>query len=314
VARLSHAPLHGKAIAPIELRARFIAVRQSMAAARIFQIFYNEATRGALDPGFIPLDNLANERPDWREYWPMRSFLLNEAMDENEFIGFFSPKFGQKTGLSAASVHAFVDAHANSADVVLFSPFFDQIALYWNIFEQGMNHHPGSFETYQQVTTLISPGIDLRAITTDSRNTVFSNFFVAKPRFWRAWLGANETIFALAERNDSPLAKQLNEVVKYGKESLPSKIFVMERMATLLLAIDRTWRVAVHDPMRTPLDNLFRSHGFHLLCMDALKIAATAGHSPHYREAYRTIREQISRDTKAAHEARVALKSKGHTR
>jgi hypothetical protein len=56
--------------------------------------------------------------------------------------------------------------------------------------------------------------------------------------------------------------------------------------------------------MRTPLDNLFRSHGFHLLCMDALKIAATAGHSPHYREAYRTIREQISRDTKAADEAR----------
>ena len=37
-----------------------------------YQIYYSEQTRDALDPGFLPLDNLANPRPDWREYWPIR--------------------------------------------------------------------------------------------------------------------------------------------------------------------------------------------------------------------------------------------------
>ena len=40
-----------------------------------FQIFYNDATRAAVDPAFQPLDNSANERPDWYEYWPIRRFF-----------------------------------------------------------------------------------------------------------------------------------------------------------------------------------------------------------------------------------------------
>jgi hypothetical protein len=75
-----------------------------MADTRICQIFYDQKTRDALDPGCIPLDNLANERPDWREYWPMREFLLGETLVEDRYYGFFSPKFGQKTNLGAANL------------------------------------------------------------------------------------------------------------------------------------------------------------------------------------------------------------------
>jgi hypothetical protein len=27
-----------------------------------------------MEPGYRMLDNLANERPDWYEYWPIRRF------------------------------------------------------------------------------------------------------------------------------------------------------------------------------------------------------------------------------------------------
>jgi hypothetical protein len=280
-----------------------------MPLLRIFQIYYNAQSRDQLDPGFIALDNLANERPDWREYWPMRNFLLNEPMDESEFIGFFSPKFGAKTGLTSAAVHDFIARQDSLVDVILFSPFFDQIALYWNVFEQGMNHHRGSFETFQEVAQLLAPGTDLRKLTTDSRNTVFCNYFVAKPRFWRTWLAANEKLFMLVEAGATPLAARLTGNVEYGKDAIPLKIFVMERVATLLLASEPGWRVVVHDPMKTPLSDLFRSHAFHLLCMDALKIAASAGHSKHYRDAFRAIREQISRETREAYEARRATRA-----
>jgi hypothetical protein len=73
-----------------------------------FQIFYNAATRAAVDPAFQPLDNSANERPDWYGYWPILSFFeANPDLDDDAFYGFLSPLFGAKTGLTGAQVIAF---------------------------------------------------------------------------------------------------------------------------------------------------------------------------------------------------------------
>lgn len=95
----------------------------------IRQIFYSEATRQKLDPGFIPLDN-CSQRPDWREYWPIRSFLQQQTLDENTLYGFFSPKFAQKTTLTSAAVLQFLATVPHDVDVVGFSPFFDQGAVH----------------------------------------------------------------------------------------------------------------------------------------------------------------------------------------
>ena len=54
----------------------------------IYQILNYYTSRQELDPGFDVLDNSANERPDWFEYWPIRKFLLNEPLNEEAFYGF----------------------------------------------------------------------------------------------------------------------------------------------------------------------------------------------------------------------------------
>ena len=46
----------------------------------IFQILNHYTSRRELDAGFGVVDNAANERPDWFEYWPIRKFLLNHAL------------------------------------------------------------------------------------------------------------------------------------------------------------------------------------------------------------------------------------------
>ncbi len=97
---------------------------------QIYQIYYSEATRRSNDPGFLPLDNMENPRPDWREYWPMRQFLGTTVLDENSYYGFFSPKFFEKTHLDANTVIHAIQSHRGEADVFLFSPFFDQGAVY----------------------------------------------------------------------------------------------------------------------------------------------------------------------------------------
>ena len=50
-------------------------------AVRLFQIAYSPATLAAVEPGFEVLDNLANPRPDWYEFWPMRRYLREQPLD-----------------------------------------------------------------------------------------------------------------------------------------------------------------------------------------------------------------------------------------
>src|SRR5205809_8066167 len=92
-----------------------------MGQVRAFQIFYSEATRAGRDPDFEPLDNLSNERPDWYEYWPMRTFFARQDLDEDTFYGFFSPRFFGKTRLTGRQVREFA-VQAGEADIVSFSP------------------------------------------------------------------------------------------------------------------------------------------------------------------------------------------------
>ena len=75
-------------------------ILRTMHSMHIYQILNHYTSRQELDPGFEVLDNSANERPDWYEYWPIRGFLLEQALDENAFYGFLSPKFKLKTSLS----------------------------------------------------------------------------------------------------------------------------------------------------------------------------------------------------------------------
>ena len=90
-----------------------------MSGIFIYQILNHYTKPEDLDPGFLVLDNSSNERPDWFEYWPIRKFLLNETLDEESFYGFLSPKFKQKTNLSAAAAREFVGLEGSTTDVVL---------------------------------------------------------------------------------------------------------------------------------------------------------------------------------------------------
>ena len=195
------------------------------------------------------LDNSSNERPDWFEYWPMRKYLLGETLDESAFYGFLSPKFRHKTNLTAGQVQQFIGRSAASTDIFLFSPSIHNSAFFLNVFEHGESEHPGLMEVARQLLERIDPTVRLADLISDSRNTVHSNYFVAKPRFWRAWLEINERMFEIAESADDPLGALLRAPTSYrGAKNVPMKIFVMERVATWLLLRDRSFAACARDP------------------------------------------------------------------
>jgi len=250
----------------------------------IHQILNHYTPRRDLDPGFEVLDNSGNERPDWFEYWPIRKFLLNEPLDEEAFYGFLSPKFTLKTGLSSAAVREFILAADPAAEVILFSPSIHNSAYYLNVFEHGDAEHPGLKDTAKRLFERLGLPGDLDSLVSDSRNTVHSNYFIAKPRFWRAWLAINEKMFAIAETPDDPLGESLRSPTPYrGGSNVQMKIFVMERIATWLLTTDRSFEARVRDPF------VARSRVYKLplaIVCDALKIAYATQGRTQYRDVF----------------------------
>ena len=264
----------------------------------LYQIAYSPETLAQIEPGYLVLDNLANPRPDWYEYWPIRNFLLQQPLDEEAFYGFFSPKFGRKTRLSHAEVVQLVQAKAPQADVVLFSGHPAQVAFFMNVFEQGESMHPGLMDVAQAWLESCGMNIPVHRLVMDSQQMVFSNAFVARPAFWREWLSWTETLFAQCEAQATPLALRLTAVTEYdGKAQL--KVFLMERMASLLLSLKRKWRARTHNPYafgdalledKMPLDLP------QLLCFDALKHAFVTFGFLEYLDAIEAMRDRFLPD------------------
>lgn len=259
----------------------------------IRQIFYSEATRQQLDSGFIPLDN-CNQRPDWREYWPIRGFLQQNTLDENTLYGFFSPKFGQKTTLTSAAVREFLATVPRDIDVVGFSPFFDQGAVHLNTFEQAATNHANSWPVFEQAVAFVAPGLDPHNVVMDSRHSIFCNYFVATAAFWRRWLAVNEVLFSVAEAGTSALAQLLNAPLPYANGFVPAKVFVQERVVSLLLLGERHWRTRHFDPLRLPMSgSIISPYPADLLVLDALKTAAIETGHDNYLKLFQQVRNTL---------------------
>jgi len=254
----------------------------------LFQILNHYTAPQALDPGFAVMDNSANARPDWYEYWPIRNYLLNETLDENAFYGFLSPKFKHKTNLSAAQARDFIVASDSATDVVLFSPSIHNSAYFLSVFEHGEAEHPGLAGVSVKLFERIRRPLDLQGFISDSRNTVHSNYFIAKPRFWRAWLDVTEQLFAIAESPDDPLGRELCTPTNYrGRQHVQMKIFVMERIATWILVTDSSFRSRARDPFAARAR--FYKLPVAIVC-DALKIAYVTQERGQYKDVFLLVR------------------------
>ena len=255
-----------------------------MSAICIYQILTPHAKREDLDPGFLVLDNSSNERPDWFEYWPIRKFLLNEPLDEESFYGFLSPKFKRKTNLSAAAAHEFVSRQSESTDVVLLSQSIHLPAYYLNIFQYGDAIHPGLLDVATQFFERIGQSARLDTLITHSGNEVYSNYFIAKPRFWRAWLEVAEQLFAIAESPTDLLGKELRKTTYYRRRhDVAMKVFIVERIATWILARDSRFIARARDPF-VARSRIYKLPG--AITCDALKLSYIATGREEYKEIF----------------------------
>lgn len=265
-------------------------------AIELRQICYSPQTLSELPEGMLALDYQDNARPDWREYWPIRQFLLNNVLADDTLYGFFSPKFGYKTGLGSADVQAFIHQDSGPHDAYFFSPFWDLSSFFINIFEQGDFFHPGLTQASQKFVDSIGLSTPVKFQVTHSQNTVFCNYIVANKTFWLKWLALGERLFFAAEHPeaDPQLQALLRDDTTYGEQRLPLKVFLLERLATLLLLNEPALKAKGYDcfqlsPSITPLNQFFNE----AVQCNALKMAYDQSASPFNLHAFMNLRNQV---------------------
>jgi hypothetical protein len=242
--------------------------------ANIYQIYYNQATRAQLDPGFLPLDNMGNPRPDWSEYWPIRNFLLANALNENELYGFLSPSFQAKSHLTSAHVTEFINANPGH-DVYSFSPLKQDSMCYLNVFEHGNRYHPGMVELVDAFMRSIGVEVDYTDLVMDLRTTIFCNYFVAKPVFWEKWFAITERMFEITEEEKNDLGNKIGALTDYRQKSpADMKVFIVERIASLILALDPSLSIAHFDIEKMPWSEVtYFPYRNEMMTANALKMA-----------------------------------------
>ena len=270
-----------------------------MADIFLHQIYYDEASKGNLLPGFMPLDNSENERPDWFEFWVMLNFLRHNTLQDNAWYGFVSPKFTQKTGLDVQAVVRKISSEGENADVLLCTVAWDQIAYFLNPWEQGEVVHPGIRDLSQQFFNHAGCAVDLKNLVTDSHTAVFSNFVVAKKNYWLQWQALAEKFFAFVE-GDASKENDFSEATHYyGKKThYPMKTFVQERFPSVLLSRGG-FRVLKSDPSDTrPVNSVLFKQTLEtrrlLQACDLMKTKYIETSDPDYLAMYWKLRAQVA--------------------
>ena len=177
---------------------------------------------------------------------------------------------------------------------MLFCPHFDQSAFFLNVFEQGELHHAGLTKASEAFVKAIGIDVDLKTLVNNSSNTIFGNYFVARSSFWLEWFGIAEQLYARLESPTAEMPELAAATSHGGARNLELKVFLMERLATLLLSTNSRYKTAVYDPASLPIARLnpdvFLSQ---MIACDAFKRAYRRLGNRRYRSAFLALRDRV---------------------
>ena len=207
---------------------------------QLFQIFFDEKTKASIDPDFIPMDNTSGPAHLFERY-PICNYIDSVDFDDNEWVGFFSPKFFQKTLLRGSQVRNIVNEANPDIEVHLFSSFWTHAAVWPNVWVQGESAHPGLLKISQKLAEKCGYELDLKNSLNTLETAVFSNFFVATRSFWLEWRRAVR-IYSDMCINDHEISSMK---VSYHGNKVDIHTFVVERIASMIL-LTKKYRTSFH--------------------------------------------------------------------
>ncbi|MEK9570692.1 MAG: hypothetical protein VW124_16860 [Paracoccaceae bacterium] len=257
-----------------------------------YTITYDESTRKNVRSGFLEIDNSKGPGA-FREAYPILKFLSANSFDDDEWLGFFSPKLYEKTGVTYQDIKNIAIQAEKGTEVCLLTGQWESAAMWLNVWVQGEAYHHGLMDISQRLAKKAGYNKNLRSEVTCLNTAVFSNFFIAKPIFWREWSRVVQLYFNMV-LNDNSLASYL---VPYRQSLLPIHSFVLERVASMIL-INKNFNKQNDERVlhkKIPLDSVL---GNNLITIDRYKNLFQKSKNPVWLECYKYEVHRYSENSK----------------
>ncbi|MBB4517825.1 hypothetical protein [Paraburkholderia fungorum] len=219
----------------------------------VYEPLYREGQKLS-EPAFLPLTITDNAQSAWREFRILVDFYRRGDHLRGTFSGIFSPKFRLKSLMDGYTFIAFVRDN-DDADVCILNPYPSTAYLSFNVWAHGEAFHPGIGSRAQAL--LDASGVSWRIADIprhNANNLCYSNFWVATPKFWEAYVGGIlEPIARFLEANPHHSAARdvLEPTTHYT--AAPFLPFIVERLFTTFLSLNPLFQVASH---RAPYEKI----------------------------------------------------------
>lgn len=182
--------------------------KPSNAKIKIFQIYYKPEQRAKVDPEFLPFDN-ASSRSPLLEFEVFNRLQADQAVADAAYWGALSWRFFEKTELSGADLVKQIEDNPGY-DVYYANPNPELEGIFQNLWVQGETSHPNFLVLVKSFFE--AAGLD-GGITGEIMPSAYfstSNYFVASPRFWKAYL---DFVNRALEAADQRLTKTIRDVL-----------------------------------------------------------------------------------------------------
>lgn len=227
----------------------------------------------------------------WESYTAMRAYFQAHPCDAQAWYGFFLPGFAAQSGLGMEDVRTFMHDYPG-ADAYTFFPYATEAAAYLNVFEQGDACEDGLMSLAQQYLDHLGLALDVTTWITHTQTSVRVNYVVAKPAFWTIWFDLAEKLVAMAGEGTTPFAHAANARIRSGTCTMKS--LLVERLASLVLALDPELTLAAFDPLDMPVwHNMGAEDKAAMTALGALKAACITAHDEGRLAQFYAIRNQV---------------------
>lgn len=268
---------------------------------QLFHIFYDEASKSSIPSGSIGLDNTKPEADGWYEFLPMIRKLNEIDLDGEDLIGFLSPSFPLKVGITVSEFRKIVEEHYEGYDVFISNYCWDQTAFFLNAWEQGEFWHPGITRNSQAFFDFIHSGISVTSLIGHAGNTVASNFIIAKTSYWRKWLDMSNLFLKFLNEDPSGLnLKAMSTAYAADHNQKRMAVFVQERFASFLLSTTDFRTYIVDGDLKKPIfERLFKntdSNRIILNACDVIKLRSSLTGDQELLSAWKSLRSAVDRN------------------
>ena len=178
----------------------------------LYQIQYDDASKPSEASGFKVFDVRDNPEFLKREMAHMMRFYdeIVSRGNDSDLYGLFSPKFNEKSGLSAGIVVDFINQQPK-ADIYLFNPFPMHVYRYLNVWQQGEQNHAGLVRLAKQMFKAADIDFNPELPHRNSiKSTVYCNYWVAKKSFFDQFI---------------PFVKSLDQAIENMPERMKDEYF-----------------------------------------------------------------------------------------